>query len=301
MASSKIAIYSALFANLAIAVTKFIAAAITGSSAMLSEGIHSVVDTGNEILLLFGISRSKKPPDAKRPFGYGRELYFWSFIVSLLIFSAGGVISFYEGIIHLQHPEIIKNPLWNYVVLAIALMFDGTSFIIALKQFNKQRGEQRFWEAIKKSKDPTDFVVLFEDASDVLGLLVAFAGIWLGNHFKNPYFDGTASLIIGLILAGISIVLAKESYSLLMGEAASPEVLNDVTVIIKTQKHIDNVKSMQSVFLGPEEIVLVIHIMFANKLSIHEGSLIIESIKKNIQHKYPYFKQIVIEPDEAYK
>ena len=264
---------------------------------MVSEGIHSVVDTSNEVLLLFGLKRSKKPPDEKRPFGYGRELYFWSFIVSLLIFSIGGGISIYEGITHLQHPEIVKNPLWNYVVLAIALVFDGTSFIIAFREFNKRRNGQPFWQTITASKDPTDYVVLFEDAADVLGITVAFAGIWLGQYFHNPYFDGIASIIIGLILAGISIVLVRESYSLLMGEAASPEVLNDVTVIIKSQEHVSNIKSLRSIFLSPEEIVLTLQIRFNESLSLHDGCIVIEEIKKEIQQKYPYFKQIAIEPD----
>lgn len=266
---------------------------------MLSEGIHSVVDTSNEVLLLFGLKRSKKPPDEKRPFGYGRELYFWSFIVSLLIFSIGGGISIYEGITHLQHPEIIKNPLWNYVVLAIALVFDGTSFIIALREFNKRRNGQPFWQTIIASKDPTDYVVLFEDAADVLGLTVAFAGVWLGQYFHNPYFDGIASVIIGLILACISIVLVRESYSLLMGEAASAEVLNDVTAIIKSHTNVDDVMPLQSIFLSPEEITLVVRVIFKDSLSLQDGCVIIEELKRNIQDKYPYFTRIAIEPDKA--
>lgn len=249
MASSKIAVYSALFANMAIAVVKFIAAGVTGSSAMVSEGIHSVVDTGNEVLLLLGIPKSKRPPDIHRPFGYGKELYFWSFIVSLLIFAVGAGVSFYEGIMHLQHPTIIKDPFWNYLVLGFALLFDGISFTIALRQFNKERGTTRFWQAIKRSKDPTNFVVLFEDAADVCGLMVAFAGVWLGHYFQNPYFDGIASIIIGLILTAVSVVLARESYSLLMGETASPEVLQHVMQLAAADKNIIRVENPMSMFL----------------------------------------------------
>jgi len=180
MSGSKIAIYSALIANFLIATTKFVAAFITGSSAMVSEGIHSLVDTANEFLLLLGIKKSKQQADATRPFGYGKELYFWSFIVSILIFAVGGGISFYEGISHLQYPEAITNPLWNYIVLCVAFLFDGASFVISFINFNKQRGTKPFWISIKKSTDPSLFVVLFEDAADVLGLVVAFAGIYLG-------------------------------------------------------------------------------------------------------------------------
>jgi cation diffusion facilitator family transporter len=295
VASSKIAVYSALFANIAIAVTKFIAAGITGSSAMLSEGIHSVVDSGNEFLLLFGIKRSQKPADDKRPFGYGRELYFWSFIVSLLIFAVGAGISFYEGVIHLQHPEIIKNPMWNYIVLGFAFVFDGTSFVIAFRQFNKEKGDQPFWQAVKKSKDPTTFVVLFEDAADVLGILVAFTGIWLGHTLQNPYFDGIASLVIGLILSAISIVLARESYSLLMGESASPQVLNHVINMVNAKPEITSTEPPLSVFLGPEEIILVLNTCFKNELTVKEEVAIIENLKQEIQASYPYFKQIVIQ------
>ncbi|HET7896241.1 MAG TPA: cation diffusion facilitator family transporter, partial [Flavisolibacter sp.] len=228
MASSKTAIYSALVANLLIAITKFVAAAVTRSSAMVSEGIHSVVDTTNEILLLLGLKKSKKKADAQRPFGYGKELYFWSFIVSILIFGVGGGISFYEGVTHLQHPEPIRDPLWNYIVLGVAIVFDGTSFVIALKNFNRHRGDTPFWKAVKKSRDPSSFVVLFEDAADVLGLMIAFAGVYLGHRFNNPYFDGVASLLIGLLLTAVSLVLTRESRSLLMGETASPQALQQI-------------------------------------------------------------------------
>lgn len=296
MASKNIAVYSALFANLAIAVTKFIAAAVTGSSAMVSEGIHSVVDTGNEILLLLGIHKSKRPPDENRPFGYGKDLYFWSFIVSLLIFGVGAGISFYEGISHLQHPTVVKDPFWNYIVLAFALVFDGTSFVIALRQFNKERGTTTFWKAVKQSKDPTNFVVLFEDAADVLGLIVAFTGVWLGHYLNNPYFDGIASIIIGVILTGVSAVLAKESYSLLMGETASPKVLEHVMQLANGEQNIIRVEHPLSMFLGPEEIVLVLYAVFPNDLTTREINSTIERIKKKIIDEYPFFKRIIIQP-----
>jgi len=299
LASSKIAVYSALFANLAIAVTKFIAAGITGSSAMVSEGIHSVVDTGNEVLLLLGIHKSNRPPDAKRPFGYGKDLYFWSFIVSLLIFAVGAGISFYEGVTHLQHPTIIKNPFWNYVVLGFALIFDGISFFVALRQFNKERGDQSFWQAVKQSRNPTNFVVLFEDAADVSGLLIALAGVWLGHYFQNAYFDGAASIIIGFILTGVAVVLARESYSLLMGETASPQVLKDVVHITAQDRDVITVSDPLSMFMGPEEIVLVLYVVFRNNLTTQQINGSMERIQENITKPYPYFKRILIQPVTA--
>jgi cation diffusion facilitator family transporter len=296
MSSSKIAIYSALAANLLIAITKFIAAAITGSSAMLSEGIHSVVDTFNEVLLLFGIKRSKKKADDKRPFGYGKELYFWSFIVSILIFGVGAGISFYEGIMHLRHPEAITNPLWNYIVLGVAFLFDGISFIIALKNFNHHRGSQPFWQAVRKSKDPTSFVVLFEDAADVLGLLVAFLGVYLGQVLKNPYFDGIASLIIGGILTGVSLILTKESRSLLMGETASSKTIEKVIKIAESNSTVHTVQEHLSMVLSPEEILLVLKPAIHNDLSSVEITDAIQSIRKNIQMEFPDIRQVYIEP-----
>jgi cation diffusion facilitator family transporter len=296
MPSSKLPIYSALFANLAIAATKFIAAAVTGSSAMLSEGIHSVVDSGNEVLLLLGIRKSQKPPDKNRPLGYGKELYFWSFIVSILIFGVGGGVSFYEGITHLQHPVVIENPLWNYIVLSIALLFDGSSFFIALKEFNKRRGSTPFWRAVKRSKDPTTFVVLFEDAADVLGLIIAFIGVVLGHTFRAPFWDGLASIAIGLILTGVSLVLARESRSLLMGESASSKLLDEVIKITKEDPGVIQVEPPISMYLAPEEIVLILKIKFRSGLTTTEINTSIEHIKENIQKKHPAFKHIFIEP-----
>jgi cation diffusion facilitator family transporter len=295
MASSKLPIYSALAANLAIAVTKFIAAAITGSSAMISEGIHSIVDTGNEVLLLLGIHKSKRPPDDVRPFGYGKELYFWAFIVSIMIFGVGGGISFYEGVMHLRHPLEIKNPLWNYIVLAFAFLFDGTSFIIAFKEFNKKRGDQPFWQTVKRSKDPTTFVVLFEDAADVLGLIVAFIGVLLGQLLNNPMWDGIASIIIGLILTAVSLLLARESRSLLMGESASPGLLKAVINIAEADPSVMKVLPPLSMYLAPEEIILIMGTIFKKELTTQEILQSIERIKDNIQKQYPSIKRIVIE------
>jgi cation diffusion facilitator family transporter len=297
MAASKLPIYSALIANFLIAVTKFIAAISTGSSAMISEGIHSLVDTGNEILLLIGIEKSKKPPDKKRPFGYGRELYFWAFIVSVLIFAVGGGISFYEGVTHLQHPHVVKNPKWNYIVLGVAMLFDGISFIIALRQYNKERGDTPFWVSIRKSKDPTTFVVLFEDAADVVGLAVAFLGIYLGHKFQNPYFDGIASIIIGLVLTFISIVLARESRSLLMGETLSQEILDGIRTICMNYPTVSGVGHPLSMYLSPEEVIVVLSVKFKKEGLPSRFNAHLDAIKSELRKEFPEVKKIVIEPE----
>lgn len=299
MAASKLPIYSALAANLGIAATKFIAASVTGSSAMISEGIHSLVDTLNEVLLLIGIERSHKPADANRPFGYGKELYFWAFIVSILIFGIGGGVSFYEGITHLQHPKRIEDPHWNYIVLGIAFALDGTSFLTALREFNRQRGTTPFWAAVKGSKDPSTFVVLFEDASDLLGLIVAFLGVFLGHQLDNPLFDGIASIIIGLILTAVSLVLARESRSLLMGESMSQETLDRIVTMIEADPAVSKVLEAPSMYLAPEEVFLILVIDFNDRLTIDDINRTIPAIRQTIRQQFPIVKRIIIEPGVA--
>ena len=299
MPASKVPIYSALVANVAIAVTKFVAASVTGSSAMISEGIHSLVDSLNEVLLLLGIQRSQKPADLKRPFGYGKELYFWAFIVSILIFGVGGGVSFYEGVTHLQHPEIIKDPFWNYIVLGIAFLLDGYSLITALTEFNRQRGEQPFWKAVKRSKDPSTFVVLFEDAADVLGLIVAFLGVYLGHELQNPYFDGAASIVIGLILTAISVVLARESRSLLMGESADSVLVTQMVAVVESDAAVVKVLQSPSMYLAPEEVMMMLVIDFKNDLTTPQIYEAINRVRTTVQAQFPLVKRIFIEPGEV--
>lgn len=263
---------------------------------MISEGIHSLVDTSNELLLLLGIKKSKKPADSNRPFGYGKELYFWAFIVSILIFGLGGGLSFYEGITHLQHPSKLENAFWNYIVLAISFVFDGISFITALREFNIQRGSQPFWEAVNKSKDPTTFVVLFEDAADLLGLIVAFLGVYLGHLYNNPFYDGVASIVIGIILTTISVVLTRESRSLLMGETAGKAILAEVTIITEADPAVAKVIDNFSMYMGPEEILLLLTTRFHDQQTSVEVKAAIERIRDNIQKKFPIIRQIFIQP-----
>ncbi|MDR6197799.1 cation diffusion facilitator family transporter [Siphonobacter sp. SORGH_AS_0500] len=296
MPSTQFAIYTALAANLAIAATKFVAASVSGSSAMLSEGIHSLVDTLNEFLLLLGIKRSQKQPDENRPFGYGKEVYFYSYIVSLLIFSVGGGVSFYEGITHIQHPHAIEDPFWNYVVLGIAFALDGFSLLTAFKAFNAQRGKTPFWKAVKDSKDPSTFVVLFEDASDVLGLLIAFLGVFLGHELQNPYIDGAASILIGCILMGVAIVLARESKSLLLGEGADPEIRSQVRAVTQALKDSESLKNQLTFQMGPEQVVVIQQVCFNSNLNSEELIKAVADLKENIITQVTPVTHVFIEP-----
>ncbi|WPU95669.1 cation diffusion facilitator family transporter [Mucilaginibacter sabulilitoris] len=296
MPASKTPIYTALAANLAIAAIKLAAAAFTGSSAMVSEGVHSLVDTSNEVLLLLGLKRSQRPPDEQRPFGYGKELYFWAFIVSLLFFLLGGIVSIYEGIDHLRHPESARHLVWNYAVLGAALIFDGISFITALKEFNRQRGATPFWQAVKRSKDPSTFVVLFEDAADVIGLLIAFTGILLSQLLANTLIDGMASLLIGLLLTLVAILLVRESRSLLMGETADPAELKAIRELLEKEAAIQQIKETRSMHLGPEEIILLLRIKFEPEKNVDQAANEIKRLRTRLQMAYPHYRQVFIEP-----
>ncbi|MEH1853275.1 MAG: cation diffusion facilitator family transporter [Nostoc sp.] len=265
--SSNKTIYAAMGANLAIAITKFIAASITGSSAMISEGIHSVVDTGDQLLLLLGIRRSKKPADDSHPFGYGQELYFWTFIVAILIFAIGGGMSIYQGIIHLINPSPLEDPMWNYIVLGMAILLEGYSWTVALKEFLPTKGKQNFWQAIKNSKDPTVLTILFEDTAAILGLIVALICIFLGHLFNNVYFDGIASIIIGIILAIVAVVLARESKGLLVGESADPQTIANIRSLSKTEPGVKEVIRVLTMQLAPKEVLLNLELQFFHNLT----------------------------------
>jgi len=295
-AESKTAIFAAIGGNLAIAIMKFAAAAFTGSSAMLSEGIHSLVDTGNGGLLLLGIHKSKQPADATHPFGYGKELYFWSLIVAVLIFGVGGGISIYEGITHLIHPSPLEDPFWSYVVLGLAVVFESIVFVIAFQAFQALKGEdENIWQAIKSSKDPTTFTVLFEDAAALLGLIVAFAGIFLAHYFNNPYLDGAASVLIGVILASVAVFLAYESKGLLIGEGADPETLENIRKLAEAAAGVEKVINPLTMYFGPRTILLTVDIEFDKKLSAMEVEEAVDRLEKNIRSQYPDIKHIYIE------
>lgn len=295
-AESKLAIYAAIGGNLAIAIMKFTAAVFTGSSAMLSEGIHSLVDTGNGGLLLLGIHKSKRRADAAHPFGYGKELYFWSLIVAVLIFGVGGGISIYEGIVHLITPSALEDPFWSYIVLGLAMVFEGFVFVIAFRAFQSLKGdEQNIWEAIKASKDPTTFTVLFEDAAALLGLIVAFVGIFLAHQLNNPYLDGAASVVIGLILTTVAGFLIYESKGLLVGEGADPQTLKDIRKLAESDPAVRRVINPLTMHFGPNTMLLTMDIEFDGKLSAAKVKEAVDRLERSIKNQYPAIKYIYIE------
>jgi cation diffusion facilitator family transporter len=287
---------AALAANLGISIIKFVAAWFTGSSAMLSEGIHSLVDTANEWLLRLGLLAAAQPASEHRPFGYGRELYFWAFMVAVFIFAIGGGLSLYEGVEHLRHPEPLGSPTWNYVVLAVAFALDGSSFLVARRTFNAQRGKRPFWTAFRASKDPSIFVVLFEDASDLLGLLIAFLGVFLSHWLNMPALDGVASLLIGLLLLVVAGLLLRETKSLLLGEPAEATLLASITKLIEAEKNVLRSASPLSSYLSPHEILVVVPAEFAPDLPASQLTETIGRLCQAIRTAHPDVRHIFIQP-----
>jgi len=294
---TKTAVVAAIGGNLAIATTKFIAGVVTGSSAMLAEGIHSLVDTGNGALLLLGLRMSRKPPDEDHPFGHGKELYFWTLIVAILIFAVGGGMSFYEGIIHILHPSPIRDATWNYVVLGIAFVFEGISWFVAWKVFRDYRNGRGVFHAIETSKDPTTYTVLLEDSVALLGIVIAFLGIVCAGWFENPYFDGAASIVIGVLLASVAIFLALQSKGLLIGEGMGREMLNGIQAIAKADPAVELTKPPLTMYFGPHEVLLALDVQFHAGLSAGEITRAIDRIERLIKSDYPDVSRIYIEAE----
>lgn len=296
MAESRIAIYGAIAANVAIAVTKFIVAGMTGSSAMLSEGIHSLVDTGNGLLLLVGLRRSQLPATDQHPFGHGKELYFWSLIVAVLIFGAGGGISFYEGILHMLDPQPMEDPMWNYIVLASAGLFEGISFTLAWREFGKLRGDTPIWRALRTSKDPASFTVLAEDAAALGGLVIAAAGVFLSHWLDRPELDGAASVLIGLLLAGVAVLLVRESRGLLIGEGIAPETARAIRALAREEPGVREVGPLLSMYVGAEDVLLNLDVHVDTALSAGEIAAAIRRIEAGVRERFPKIRRIYIEP-----
>lgn len=293
-----ITIIGAITANFIIAVAKFVAAAFTGSSSMLSEGFHSIVDTGNQGLLLLGVHQSKKPPDELHPFGHGKELYFWGLVVALILFGLGGGLSIYEGITHLQHPRELESPTWNYVVLGIAFLSEGTSFGIAAREFLKRKKpDEGIWEGIRTSKDPSIFVVLFEDGAAMIGLLLAFLGVFFSHRFQTPAFDGAASILIGLVLSIVAVFLAYESRQLLLGESTDKDVIQSVRDIVAQDSDVMEVRNPYTMHFGPGEILLNLGVVFSSGLSSDELAGAIDRLEAAIQSKHPDIQYIFLEAE----
>ncbi len=292
---NKRVIYAALAGNSVIAITKIAAASYTGSSAMLSESIHSIVDTGNQALLLYGMRRAGRPADELHPFGYGREIYFWAFVVAILIFAVGAGVSVYEGIHKVQHPTPIRNVGINYIVLSIAMVFEGGAWWIAFRAFDSTRGKRSLLAAVLDSKDPSIFTVLLEDTAAMLGLLIAFVGIALGQALGIPELDGCASIAIGCILAGAAMLLARETKGLLIGEGADPAVIEEIKRVLGTQSAIERVNEILSMHQGPDDILVNVSVEFRDGLEIGAIERHTSAIEREIKARIPGARRVFIE------
>lgn len=294
--SSKLAVYAALVGNLAIAVIKFAAAMLTGSSAMLSEAIHSLVDTGNQALLLYGMHRAALPADDQHPFGYGKELYFWSFVVAILIFGLGAGFSIYEGVHGILQPSPVKNIMVSYIVLGLSLLFEGGAGFLALRQFLAEKGSLGFFAAVRRGKDPALFTVLFEDSAAILGLCIAMAGIFLGQQLQLPWLDGAAAIAIGLVLAGVAMFLAYECKALLIGEAAEPYIVESCRALLNGDRRVVAVAGVRTMHLGPREILLAAALDFADSLTSAQVEAATAELEVKLRENFPEIRRVYLKP-----
>lgn len=297
---SKIFVIVAISANVLIAAMKFVASSFTGSSAMFSEGVHSLVDTGNGVLLLYGINRSKKPADETHQFGYGRELYFWSLIVALSIFAVGGGVSFYEGITRLRHPAEVVNPLWNYGALGASFLFDGTSWLFGWAAFRKGRKKRSIVETIRTSKDPSTFMIVLEDSTALIGLAIAFVGIVLGHWLEIHFFDGLASVLIGLLLGAVALLLGYKAKELIIGESVDAEMANDIRTIAESEPGVKEMAGASTIYIGPHNISVTLELHFDDSITVVDLRGVTGRIEKRIREKYPDITHISYRnvPDE---
>jgi cation diffusion facilitator family transporter len=294
--SSKTVVYAAFLGNLLVALTKFGAAWWTGSAAMLSEAIHSVVDTSNQLLLLYGMHRAAQPPDRKHPLGHGRELYFWSFIVALLMFTLGAGVTFYEGVTHIANPAAIVDAKVSYIVLACSAVFEGATWLIALRAFSKAKGSVGYFEALRRSKDPPTFIVLFEDTAALLGLIIAFIGTLAAEWFAMPVLDGVAAIGISLVLAVTALALARESKGLLIGEPASPRISDGILEIARKLSGIERTHVVFTVHLAPDQIVVALSLEFSDSLTTPEIEEKVTALERGIRQAFPDVIAIFVKP-----
>lgn len=294
---ANIVLFGALAANLGIAIAKFGAALITGSSSMFTEGVHSLVDCCNQLLLLYGQRRAKKPPDRAHPFGYGRELYFWSFVVAILIFAVGAGVSVYEGVRHYIDPEPLHSPMINYVVLGVALVLEGSSWAIGVRVLAAEKGEGSWWQLLLRSKNPSHFVVLFEDTAALIGLVLAGLGVWASHHFGDPRLDGVASILIGLVLASVALLLAREAKGLIIGESADPELVQRIRRTLEARPEITAVNHVRTIHSAPESIFVAVSADFVDGLSMGDGERLVEEIERELKAISPQLSSIYIRPE----
>jgi cation diffusion facilitator family transporter len=289
-------LWIAFAANLGIAVAKFVAAAITGSSAMLTEGVHSVVDSSNQLLLLWGRKASRRPPDQWHPFGYGREIYFWSFVVAVLVFALGAGVSIYEGIIHIAEPEPAVSPIIAYGVLLVAFVLEGASTLEAFKDFKQHKGKLGWIAAVQQSKDPPGFIVLLENGAAMVGILAAAVGLGISQLTGDPRYDGMASIVIGGILAATAALLAYESKALLIGEAADPEMVAAIHALVEGKDGVTSVGEVLTVHSAPDEITAMLSVDFEDRLSARDVERLVCEIEQECEHLFPLVRRLYIRP-----
>ncbi|WP_083896902.1 cation diffusion facilitator family transporter [Azospirillum sp. B506] len=292
--SGKVVI-AAVAANLAITVTKFGAALITGSASMLSEAVHSLVDTGNEALMLVGLKRSRKPPDERHPFGYARELYFWTFVVALVIFAGGAVVSIYEGVEKILHPQPVEQAWINFVVLGVAFVMEAISWVVALRAFNADRGEAGLFETVHASKDPTVFIVLFEDSAALVGLIIAATCLSADLLLDQPVYDGVGSVLIGLVLAATAGFLAYETKSLLIGESARPDLVHGVRMLVREEEAVDHVNEVLTIHLGPKVVIVTLSLDVRDEVSAGQVEQALARIERRVKERFPEIRRVFTE------
>ena len=294
--NNQFVVLAALGANLGIAVAKFVAAALTGSSAMLTEGFHSVVDSTNQLLLLYGEHASHKPADEVHPLGYGRELYFWSFVVAILIFSTGAGVSIYEGIVHIRAPEPIQDATIAYVVLAVSFVLEGASWLTAMREFRRTQGELGWWQAVRRSKDPATFIVLFEDSAAMFGLIVAAAGVFLTHWTDNPVWDGSASIVIGIALAVVAFMLARESKGLLIGERADPRIVEAIRAAFVARPEVTGVQEVITIHIAPRKVFVSASVDFEDAVAVGDIERLIADTEASLRQAWPQIASVYIKP-----
>ncbi|MEO6248786.1 MAG: cation diffusion facilitator family transporter [Sphingomicrobium sp.] len=292
-------LWIAFGANLGIAIAKFGAAAITGSSAMLTEGVHSVVDSSNQLLLLWGRRAARRPADELHPFGYGRELYFWSFVVAVLVFALGAGVSVYEGIRHIANPEPAVSPLVAYGVLLIAFLLEGGSTVSAFKEFRIAKGQLGWLAAVQRSKDPPGFIVLLENGAAMAGIVVAAIGLAISQATGDPRFDGAASIVIGLVLGVTAFLLAYESKALLIGEAADPELVAALRAMVERHDGITSVGDVLTVHSSPDQITAMLSVDFDDQLTARQVEDIVAAIEAEVCRRWPLVRRLYIRPRRA--
>ncbi len=297
--SSRKVIYAAIVGNLLVAATKFGAAAWTGSSAMWSEAVHSVVDTGNSLLLLYGLHRAKEPADHDHPLGYGRELYFWSFVVAVMVFALGAGVSLYEGVLHVFNPEPIQNAAVNYIVLALSVLFDGTTWWLAMRSFKGRMHYSEIRRAIRESKDPSSFMVLFEDSAALTGLMIAFAGTYFSVRLDLPVLDGVASILISFVLATTAALLARETKGLLIGEGADQGIVDSIMRIANDMDGVAHANGIMTVHLSPEQIVVALSVELADELRTPDIEVKIIELERRVRQLHPAVIALFVKPQSA--